>query len=97
MVCCTFGKMNKGSTTEERKEFNMTTLVWFTSFLLENLFYYDHIRVPPTNWVSSRRTVSYCYRACYKGKQVGSRTEGAVALFSERLVSPGDTFDEIQL
>jgi hypothetical protein len=45
MVCCTFGKMNKGSTTEERKEFNMTTLVWFTSFLLENLFYYDRRRV----------------------------------------------------
>jgi hypothetical protein len=24
MVFCTFGKMNKGSTTEERKEFNIT-------------------------------------------------------------------------
>ena len=31
MVCCTFGKMNKGSTTEERKEFNMTTGVRVSS------------------------------------------------------------------
>ena len=54
MVCCTFGKMNKGSTTEERKEFNMTTLVWFTSFLLENLFYYDRRYVS----VSSNVTIS---------------------------------------
>ena len=54
MVCCTFGKMNKGSTTEERKEFNMTTLVWFTSFLLENLFL-----LRPA---FQREFVFYCYK-----------------------------------
>ena len=62
MVCCTFGKMNKGSTTEERKEFNMTTLVWFTSFLLENLFL-----LRPA---FQREFVFHCTRAQFRGQSL---------------------------